>query len=159
MRIDTALSEKLKMLMQSMGYELVGCECLPQGTRQLFRVYIDIANAQSGNSVTLDDCAKASYQIGAMLDAEEIIAGRYTLEVSSPGIDRPLFELKDFKRYIGSRIKLKLYMAINRRRQYQGILKEVVDEQIHLLVSDTEQVLVIPFSAIEKANVMGEINW
>ena len=153
-RIDPELHERLVTLIGSMGYEFVGAEQLPQGRQMLFRIYID-----GPTGVTVDDCSKVSHQISAMLDVDDPFHVRYTLEVSSPGIDRPLFELGHYRKYIGKQIKLKLRLPIEGRRQYKGILQQVDGDDICLMVSDTEQSLKIAFSNIEKANLVGEYNF
>lgn len=156
-KIDPELHARLATLIESMGYELVGCELSPQGGQLIFRIFIDGCDGVKG--VTLDDCSRVSHQVGAMMDVEEHFHGRYLLEVSSPGIDRPLFELKHFQRFIGSQVKIKLHLPINQRRQYKGILKQVEGENIYLLVEELEKEVVLPFSAIDKANVIGSIKF
>lgn len=151
--IDPVLHEKLVKLISSMGCELVGCELLPMRGRQVFRLYID-----RDSGVTVDDCSRVSHQVGAMMDVEESIQGRYTLEVSSPGIDRPLFEMKHYQKFIGSKIQIKLTAAINQRRQFKGILLRIDGENIHILVDDSKTEVVLPFSSIEKGNLVGDIH-
>ncbi len=151
-KIDPVLHEQLSTLISSMGYELVGYEVVPQGRQMIFRIYID-----SPTGLTIDDCGKVSSQVSAMMDVADPIQGRYSLEVSSPGIDRPLFELGHYQRFVGSRVKIKLHVPINRRRQYKGVLKRVEGDNIYLLMDDTGEEVELPFSAIEKANVIGEI--
>lgn len=153
-KINPVLHERLDKLLRSMGYELVGCELLPLGRQMVFRIYID-----GPKGVTLDDCSLASHQISAMMDVEDPIQGRYTLEVSSPGIDRPLFELAHYRKYIGKQVKIRLHSAINQRRQYKGILQRVEGENIFLLIDDLMQEVTLPFSAIEKANLVGDIHF
>lgn len=151
--IDPLLHDRLAALIRVFGCELLGCELVSQGKQQIFRIYIDNANG-----ITSDDCLQVSRQVNAMLDVENPIQGRYILEVSSPGIDRPLFELAHYQKYIGSRIKIKLRSMINQRRQYKGILLKVAQESIYLLMDDQAQEIVLPFSSIEKANLIGEAN-
>ena len=153
-KIDPELHERLSVLVDSMGYELVGCELLPMGGKKMFRLYID-----GPNGVSLDDCSRVSHQISALMDVEDPFQSRYVLEVSSPGIDRPLFELKHFERFVGSEIKLRLYAPIAKRKQYKGTLVRVVGEDIYLVVEGSAQEIVIPFSAIERANVIGKIHF
>ncbi|MFZ2314481.1 MAG: ribosome maturation factor RimP [Gammaproteobacteria bacterium] len=148
-KINPALQEQLATIVSSMGYELVGCEALPQGRHMVLRVYID-----KENGVTVDDCSQVSRQASAMLDVADPFQSRYTLEVSSPGINRPLFELAHYERYIGRQVKIKLYAPINNRRHYNGTLTKVVGEQIHLLPEGAEQEVVLPFSAIDKGNLI-----
>ena len=142
------------MLIGSMGYELLGCELVQAGARQLLRLYIE-----SPNGVSADDCSKISRQVSALMDAEDPLRGRYLLEVSSPGIDRPLFELKHFASFVGSKVSLRLQTPVDGRRKFKGLLVKVEGEDIHLQVEDLEQEVVIPFSAIERANVIGEIKF
>ncbi|RDI42457.1 Ribosome maturation factor RimP [Aquicella lusitana] len=153
-KIDPELHERLAKLISSMGYELIGCELLSQGRQMVFRIYID-----SPKGVTIDDCSSVSYQVSAMMDVEDPLQGRYSLEVSSPGINRPLFELGHYQKQVGSRVKIRLYSPINQRKQYKGVLKRVEDENIYLLVEDSEQEVVLPFSTIEKGNVIGDIRF
>lgn len=151
-KIDPVLHERLATLIRSMGYELIGCEWLSQGRQAVFRIYVD-----KENGITVDDCSQVSYQVGAMLDVEDLVPGNYALEVSSPGIDRPLFEIAHYRKYIGRQVKVKLHLSINQRRQYKGILQRVEGDDIYLLVDGCEQEVKLPFSAIEKANLIGDI--
>lgn len=153
-KVDSELHERLSVLVTSMGYELVGGELLPMGRQKMLRLYID-----SPKGVSIDDCSKVSHQISALLDVEDPFESRYVLEVSSPGIDRPLFELKHFERFVGSEVKMRLYAPIAKRKQYKGIVTRVVGEDIHLSVDGLNQEVVIPFSAIERANVIGKIHF
>lgn len=153
-KIDPVLHERLQTLIGGMGYELVGCELRPQGRRALFRIYID-----KKGGVTLDDCSRVSRQVSAMMDVEDPIVGGYVLEVSSPGVDRPLFVIEHFKQYVGSVIKIRLDQPINQRRQYQGILKRVEGENIYLWLEDKQQEIKLSFSSIERANVVGDIHF
>lgn len=146
--------EKLEQLIASMGYEFVGREIFSQGGRQVMRIYID----RTGG-ITVDDCAKVSAQVGALMEVESQSMANYVLEVSSPGIHRPLFELKHFEKFIGSQIKVKLRSSINGRRQYKGLLKAVIGDKIALIVEDTGELVELPFSTIEKSNVVGDIHF
>lgn len=156
-KINPALRERLETLISSMGYEFVGCETALQGRLVVFRVYIDGLAENGHKGVTVEDCTLVSRQVSAMLDVEDPFQARYSLEVSSPGIDRPLFELAHYQRFVGSTVKIKLHLPINKRRQFKGILKCVLGEDIHLLVDGLEQVVVLPFAAIEKANLIGDV--
>ncbi|MBV9576292.1 MAG: ribosome maturation factor RimP [Gammaproteobacteria bacterium] len=153
-KIDPVLHERLEKLLRSMGYELVGCELLPLAGQMVFRIYMD-----GPEGVTLDDCSKASHQISAMMDVDDPIQGRYTLEVSSPGIDRPLFELEHYRKYLGKQVKIRLHSAIGERRQYKGTIQRIEGENIFLLIEDLAQEVKLPFSAIEKANLVGDIHF
>ena len=90
------LKRVLAAVVEAMGYELVGVEFHARSSGALLRVYID-----GENGITLDDCQRVSHQLGGVLDVEDLIAERYTLEISSPGLDRPLFEPRHFIRHAG----------------------------------------------------------
>lgn len=132
-----------------MGYEFIGGELAQEGRQVIFRIYIDNANG-----VSVEDCSRVSHQVSAMMDVEDPIRERYRLEISSPGIDRPLFELKHYSDNIGKRANIKLQLPIHERRQYKGILLRVEGEEICLLVDDLQQEVLLPFSAIKKANII-----
>lgn len=153
-KINPVLYERLETLIVSMGYELVGCELLPQGRQMAFRIYID-----SKTGVTVEDCSLVSRQVSAMMDVEDPIQNRYLLEVSSPGIDRPLFEIKHYHQYIGRHIRVRLRLAINERKHYKGVLQRVEEEDIYLFVEELMQEVKVPFAAIEKANLIGDIHF
>lgn len=136
-------------VVDSLGYELVGVEYLMQGRQGLLRVYID-----SEDGITLDDCSRVSHQLSGVLDVEDVIRGQYQLEVSSPGLDRPLFTEEHFARFTGHKAKLKLAVPVEGRRKYQGILRGVEDGQVLLEVE--AETLSLPLSAIDKANLVPE---
>lgn len=149
-KISTALRDRIGSIVSAMGYEFLGGELTSQGGGPLLRLYID-----SDNGITLDDCSRVSYQVSAMLDVEDPVQGHYSLEVSSPGLDRPLFEHAQYHKHIGKQIKLRLIAPFKNRRNFVGKLLRVEDENIHLLVEAEE--LVLPFSEIEKANIIADI--
>lgn len=151
MAVAISLRDRLASLVTTMGYEFVGCELQPQGRGSVLRIYID-----SENGIKLADCSRVSYQVSAMLDVEDPIAGQYVLEVSSPGLDRPLFEIEQYQKYIGSRIKIRMRTPLNNnRRNFVGILVRIDNMNIHLLMDQEE--LVLPFADIEKAKLVPEI--
>lgn len=132
-----------------LGYELVGCEFLSGNGQSTVRVYID-----HPNGVTVADCAKTSRQISAVLDVEDPVMGRYLLEVSSPGINRPLFTLAQFAKVTGSKVFVKLRSPVSGRKQWTGILSKVEQEQLQITCEET--VLDVPFNDIETAHVCYE---
>lgn len=148
--VEITLRDRLASLIQSMGYEFVGCELLKQSRNSLLRIYID-----SETGITLTDCTKVSRQVSAMLDIDDPIQGQYTLEVSSPGLDRPLFEAGHYPKYVGKQIKVRLYTPRDGRRNFVGVLLRVEEANITLLVDQDE--FVLPFSDIEKAKVIADI--
>lgn len=115
MKKNEQLSELLKPTVESMGYELVGVEYHPNSVNALLRVYIDKADG-----IDLDDCVAVNDQVNGILDVEDPIPSNYTLEISSPGLDRPLFSLADFERFIGSQAKIRLSRPIERQRNFKG---------------------------------------
>jgi ribosome maturation factor RimP len=147
---ESTLRDRLATLVISMGYEFVGCELRKLNTGTLLRIYLD---TEAG--VTADDCSKVSRQVSAMLDVEDPIQGRYTLEVSSPGLDRPLFEMAHYQKFIGREIKVRLYTPINDRRNFVGVLLRVEEATISLLVEQTE--ITMSFSDIEKAKLIPDL--
>ena len=149
-RGNTTLNDLVGSVVTGMGYEFVGCELLSQNRSSVLRIYID-----KEKGVTLDDCSRVSYQISAMLDVEDPIQGRYTLEVSSPGLDRPLFEIAHYQKFLGKQIKVRLHTPLNDRRNFVGTLLKVEGNDIHVLVDQNE--VVLSFSSIDKAKVIADV--
>lgn len=141
------LQEMLGPTVVAMGYELWGIEHQSRGREVLLRVYID-----SENGITVDDCALVSHQLSGVLDVEDPIAGEYRLEVSSPGMDRPLFTLEQFRRFVGSDVKVRLRSAFDGRRKFSGRLMAVEEEDVVVAVDEHEYLL--PLEQIEKANIV-----
>jgi len=111
---------------EGMGYELVGLEYRPSQRSGLLRVYIDQADG-----ISVDDCAKVSYQLSGVLDVEDPIPGQYNLEISSPGLDRPLFKEKDFERFVGRQVKLRLTTPLlDGRKRLAGTLGGLESGQV-----------------------------
>ncbi|TNF90172.1 MAG: ribosome maturation factor RimP [Gammaproteobacteria bacterium] len=133
-----------------MGYELVGVEFLGGGGHGTLRVYID-----RDDGVSVDDCAAISHQISGILDIEEPIKQAYDLEVSSPGIDRPLFKLADFQRFAGQTARIKLAIAQQGRKNFKGRLQGVADDKMVRIEVDGEE-FSLPFADIARANLVGE---
>jgi ribosome maturation factor RimP len=145
-RLMSIIEPAVKLL----GYEFVACELMPQDKRVLLRVYID-----SEEGITMRDCEIVSRQIGAVLDVEDPIMGKYYLEVSSPGSDRLLVTLEHFQRFVGHSIKVKLRSSRNGRRNYTGLLQSVLEGNLTMVVEGDTYVLSI--SDIDKANLVPDI--
>ncbi|PCI18333.1 MAG: ribosome maturation factor RimP [Piscirickettsiaceae bacterium] len=142
------LLELIQPAVEGLGYEFVGAEFVGQGKESVLRVYID-----SENGILVGDCSKVSHQISGVLDVEDPISGQYTLEVSSPGLERPLFSLEHFKRFKGSVVKLELRQAtLEGQRKFTGDILEVNKGIICLHVDEEE--VEIPFSLIKKARII-----
>ncbi|MCW9709298.1 ribosome maturation factor RimP [Avibacterium sp. 21-586] len=147
--LEEKLSDLLKSSIEDLGCELWGIECLRTGRFLTVRIYID-----KEGGVGVDDCADVSRQVSAILDVEDPIADKYNLEVSSPGVDRPLFTLEQYQRYIGEEIVVHLRIPVLERRKWQGKLESIENDMITLLVDGQPQVLV--FGNIQKANVVAK---
>lgn len=140
------LVKLLKPVINSLGYEMWGLEFLPGKSSSLLRVYID---KEAG--ISLADCERVSEQVTGVLDVNDPIRGAYQLEISSPGIDRPLFGLEQFERFKGFQVKLKLNSKLNGRRNITGMIEEVNEGSV--LIIDDEGSLEVPAEIIEKANI------
>jgi ribosome maturation factor RimP len=142
-------------MLASIGIELIQVECLKMKTRWLVRIYMD----REKGGVTLDDCALVSNQLGDLLDVHDVPPGPYTLEVSSPGLDRPLQRDKDFLKYRGSRINLRLGEKIDGRRNFCGELTDYEDGEGGkvLVVTVGGKTYRIPREAVLKANLVYEL--
>jgi ribosome maturation factor RimP len=148
-----AVSKKVETMMvmlapavSAVGFELWGLEFFQQGRHSVLRLFID-----GPNGVGVDDCAMVSHQVSGVLDVEDPIAGEFTLEVSSPGWDRPLFTLPQYTRFIGTEVSVRLASPLNGRRKYKGIIQSTTDDAVELLVEGAA--VLIPFAAIDKGNV------
>lgn len=135
--------------MRGMGLELWACYCHSQGRQTLLRIYID---RQNDEGVTLDDCTRASREIGAILDVEDLIKQRYQLEVSSPGFDRVLLTLAHFARYIGSQVKVRLRAPTTNRRQFIARIDKVDDQHVFFVIDD--ETIQLTLSEIQKAHLV-----
>ncbi len=138
----------LKPVVEGLGYELWGIEYRSRGHQSLLRVFIDDTDVGVG----VDDCEKVSRQISGVLDVEDPIQSEYTLEVSSPGMDRPLFRSEQFSAFVGHKVQIRLRMAFEGRRKFQGLLKGVEGQDVIVEVDDHEYLL--PFDSIERANIV-----
>lgn len=151
--MNATIEEKLSALIHTMGYEFVGYEFAQQNRRSIFRIYID-----RSNGVSHRDCSEVSYQVSAMFDVEDPIQGQYTLEVSSPGLNRPLFQLAQYERQVGQRVKVRLFAPIAGQKNFVGVLKRVEDENIYLKL-DAGNEVILPFSEVEKGNVIADVSF
>lgn len=121
-RQDTQLIELLEPVAVGLGYEMLGIQLNRQQGSLVLRLYID-----SSDGITVDDCARVSEQMIGVLDVHDPIKEQYHLEVSSPGLDRPLFTLLHFEQFLGRQVKIKLNKKINERRTIIGNIKAVKD--------------------------------
>ena len=143
------LQDLIEPIVTGAGYELVRIMTIGQVNSTL-QVMIDKTD---GSDITVDDCAKVSHLLSDMLDEKDPIADKYSLEVSSPGVDRPLTKLEHFKRYVGYEIKMETNEKIENRKRFKGKISSVANNNIEL-VTDEEQKYTIPYSAINKAKLV-----
>jgi len=144
------LGDMLEPGVRSMGYELVGVEYQSGGKGgALLRIYID-----SEDGISADDCQKVSYQVSGVLEVEDPIPGHYTLEVSSPGLDRLLFRLADFEKFAGQLVKLRLTYPHDGRRRFKGRLAGLDGDNI--VIEEDGMETSLPFDQVEQARIVPE---
>jgi len=124
--MNDELEQLLRPAIEDLGLELVGIEFSSGAGGSLLRVYID----EPEQGVSIDDCERASREISALLDVNDPVAGRYTLEVSSPGLERPLFTMEHFRRFAGEQVKISVSLPVDGRRRFQGRIDDVEDDRI-----------------------------
>ncbi|EGH96702.1 Ribosome maturation factor RimP [Pseudomonas syringae pv. antirrhini] len=131
----------------ALGYQCWGIDFSSQGKHSVLRIYID-----KEGGVLVDDCAIVSRQISGVLDVEDPISTEYTLEVSSPGMERPLFTIEQFALYAGEQVRIKLRSPFEGRRNFQGLLRGVEEQDVVVHVEDHE--FLLPIDLIDKANII-----
>ena len=163
-----ALQDLITPAVQACDVELWGIEFIPQGKRSLLRIYIDKDVAENveptinedgevelGRGIGVQDCVRVTQQVGAILDVHDPISGEYALEVSSPGWDRPFFQLAQLEKYIGQQVALRLIAAVENRRKFQAKLVAVDLENEFIQVEVEQQhILEIDSNNIDKANLI-----
>ena len=146
---QSGLNALIEPIVVGMDYEMVGVEYLPQGKHSVLRIYID-----KPEGIDVDDCGHVSRQISAMLDVEDPIKGEYSLEVSSPGMDRPLFTAAHFEQFVGNKANVRLKIPVNSQRKFVGVIGAQNDDTVNLEVNGEN--IEIPFDLIDKANLVPE---
>jgi ribosome maturation factor RimP len=151
MRVTVAGLHKLfEPGIRALGYELVDVEYAADGGRNVLRIYID-----RPAGITVDDCAKVSRQLSAILDVEDPIPEQYVLEVSSPGLDRPLVKREDFERFSGQQVKVRMREAVTGRRNFKGTLVGVEGDAI--VVNVDQERYSLPMAKIERARLVPQL--
>jgi ribosome maturation factor RimP len=143
---ESQLTALLAPTVESLGFELWGLELVSPHRRPTLRVYID---REAG--VTVDDCAEVSRHVSGVLDVEDPIKGEYTLEVSSPGIDRLLFHREQYAAYVGEPIEVRLRLPYEGRRKFRGWLMGLEEDDVVVRVDDHDYLL--PLRSVDRARV------
>jgi ribosome maturation factor RimP len=150
-RIDIVqrAEELLEGRLAAMGYELVACDWRVIDGQATLQVFID---AEEG--IGIDDCLEVNEAVGDLLDVEDLISTRYRLEISSPGLDRPLRKEADFSRFNGRRLRARTFEPIDGRRNFHGLIAAVDDGLVTIDVDGTD--IPVPVAAMERANLVHE---
>jgi len=151
MATNQRVEELIGPVVERLGFELVALETKQAGQYSVLGIYLD-----KPGGINLDECGEASRAISRIMDVENPITGKYRLEVSSPGLNRPLTKLAHYERFVGEIIKVKLRMPIDDARNFKGVLLSVTSEGIELKLED-ESTKQIGFSDIEKANLVPQL--
>jgi len=152
--MDYDVKEKIRLLAEPVvtfeGMELIHVECIKMHTRWIIRLFLD-----KEGGITLNDCANISSQLGDIFDIREVVNGSYTLEVSSPGLDRPISRDEDFVKYRNSKVDIKTGVKIEGVKNFHGILTDYIEEDGRklVLIEITGKVYRIPRQDIVKANL------
>ncbi len=147
--IMVKVEKLLKSAIEDLGYELIGLEYGGRGRGMLLRIYID-----NKAGIQVSDCEVASRRVSAILDVEDIIAGHYDLEISSPGLDRPLFKEEHYRRFISRRVKVVMAAPQSGRRRFTGVLQGFSGEQI--IIEADDEVFELPFAGVASARLVPE---
>lgn len=145
------IQEMLAPAVASLGLELLGVEFVPSTSSALLRLYIDV----EGRHVGIEDCEAVSREIAALLDLNDPIATEYTLEVSSPGIDRPIFTIAQFAKLIGEQVKVNLRLPQDGRRRLHGRVVSAAGE--HVVIAEDKGEYTVSRNNIEKARLVPDL--
>ena len=146
--LEQRIVDLLEPSVRGLGYELLGVEFTGQGQHSRLRLFID-----REGGVNLDDCEQVSRQVSAVLDVEDPIRGHYALEVSSPGLDRPLFRLEHYSRFVGHLVKVRLSHALAGQRNFKGTIVRVDGKAVVIALEDGSEIS-LAFDNIDKANLI-----
>ena len=141
------IADMIAPTLESMGYELVRVT-FTGGEHQILQI---MAEKEDG-TMTIEGCEEVSRAVSVLLDVEDPIKGQYELEVSSPGLDRPIFTIEQFRKYIGETIKLRLYEKINERKRFTGVLISVENDVI--LINCENEDFEVPVNMVDKAQLV-----
>jgi ribosome maturation factor RimP len=148
-KFEQKLTELLRPAVEETGKSLLGIEYISAGNNSILRLFID-----HENGIDVDDCAEVSRQVGALLDVEDPISSEYNLEVSSPGVDRPLFDIAHFQAVIGETVNIKLSIPLNGRRKFKGPLVAIENNNLIIEVDSIDYEM--PIGNVDKANLVAK---
>jgi ribosome maturation factor RimP len=149
-KFEQKLTELLRPAVEETGKSLLGIEYISAGNNSILRLFID-----HENGIDVDDCAEVSRQVGALLDVEDPISSEYNLEVSSPGVDRPLFDIAHFQAVIGEIVNIKLSIPLNGRRKFKGPLVAIENNNLIIEVDSIDYEM--PIGNVDKANLVAKL--
>ena len=152
MKITTRTEELVKEIIINDDLEIVSVEYLKEGSNWVLRVYIE---DREGN-LSIEDCTRISRALSDKLDEEDFIDESYILEVSSPGVERPLRDEEDYNRFKGRKVYIKTYAPLNGKKEFTGTLEGLVDDTVNIILSDTDNKVEIPFKSIANARLSVE---
>ncbi|CAC9594069.1 Bacterial ribosome SSU maturation protein RimP [uncultured Gammaproteobacteria bacterium] len=149
--ITDKITNLIAPVLEDMGYELVGVEYIASGKHSTLRIFID-----TEHGIGIEDCEKASHQLSAVFDVEDPIASQYNLEVSSPGIERPLFNISHYQRFLGNDIRLRMVRPINGQRKFKGAIGSVSELNNSIELVTELGPVTLDIDMIEKANLVAD---
>jgi len=148
-KIADKVFSTINPVVSDMGYELLGIEYIPRGKNSVLRLYIDCEKG-----IRVKDCETVSRQVSSIMDVEDPISGQYNLEVSSPGIERPLFAIGHYQRFLGYDIRLRTYRPIDGKRNFVGCIGCVRENDNTIQLVTELGPVIIDIGLIEKANLI-----
>ncbi|WP_428086838.1 ribosome maturation factor RimP [Candidatus Thioglobus sp.] len=150
-KITEKMTDLVAPVLEDMGYELVGIEYIASGKHSTLRIFID-----TDNGIGIEDCEKVSHQLSAIFDVEDPIVGQYNLEVSSPGIERPLFNISHYQRFLGNDISLRMVRPISGQRKFKGSIGSVSELNNTIELVTELGPVTLDIDMIDKANLIAD---
>lgn len=149
---EQVIEDLCRPVVEGMGFEWVGVEYHHNSQNAILRIYVD----RPEGGIAMDDVVAVTEQINPLLDVEDPISGMYTLEVSSPGLDRPLFTPAHYEKFVGREVKVTLKRALDRRRRFEGEIVKVEGENVFLKIREGKEWrdVMLEFANIDKARLV-----
>lgn len=160
MELKDRLTSVIEPVVNGLGYELVLLEFAPSRRMGTLRLYIDfLPDAEAGTDtaagIQIEDCERVSREVAATLDVEDPIPSAYRLEVSSPGLDRPLVNADHFRRFAGEKVRIEMLVPVGGQKRFRGILRGTDAEGRNVMLeTETAQQVSLPLADIERARVI-----